>query len=321
MLTSSNGETVWACCILWDSENTLFLHDLYQKRMSKKKNQNWTSFLSKMRFRYRISVMNENTLEESWFVRLSRFSVFLWMSLLIFVTFIALTLVITFTPMKYYLPGYIGDNTRSNTINESMTVDSLLQEVKLQSTYLDMISDVIAGRVKPDSVADLDSVALKERAQVKLDKREEEANFVSSYEEAEKYNLASLSTQQNDNIYVFFKPVSGVISMPFDLEENHYGISIVTSSNETVVAVLMGVIINTSYTFDSGSVIQVQHDNGYVSIYKNCTALLKKVGDQVRAGEAIAFTGDSKTNGNISNFEFQLWRQGKPVNPEDLIVF
>ena len=48
-----------------------------------------------------------------------------------------------------------------------------------------------------------------------------------------------------------------------------------------------------AFTFDFGWVIQIQHENNYISIYKNNTQLLKKVGDEVRAGESIAITGES----------------------------
>ncbi len=278
-------------------------------------------FLSKMRFRYRVSVMNENTLEESWFVRLSRFSVFLWFSLLVFVTFISLTLIITFTPLKYYLPGYIGDENRSHIINESMTVDSLLSQVNMQSAYLNMIREVISGSIKVDSVASLDSVALKKRAEVLMEKKRVEEEFIEAYEEEEKFNLASLSYKENENVFVFFRPVAGVISSGFDMEDKRYGTSIVTAGNESVASVLPGVVINTSFTFNNGWEMTIQHEDGYLSVYKFMTQVLKSQGNNVRAGEAIGFCGSKNQNKNAGNFYFELWRNGKAINPEEIIVF
>lgn len=281
----------------------------------------FSNFLSKMRFRYRVSVMNENTLEESWYVRLSRFSVFMWFSLLVFVTFISMTLVITYTPLKYYLPGYIGDENRGQIINESMTVDSLLNQVNLQSAYLNMIRDVISGNIKVDSVASLDSVALKQRAEVSMEKKRLEKEFVEAYEEEEKFNLASLSYKENENVFVFFRPVAGVIASGFDMEENHFGISLVTAGNVSVASVLPGVVINTSFTFNNGWEMLIQHEEGYVSVYKYMTQVLKSQGNTVRAGEAIGFCGSNNQNKNAGNFYFELWKNGKAVNPEEIIVF
>lgn len=290
------------------------------KSMNKKSGK-WYLFLNKMRFQYRVSVMNENTLEESWFVRLSRFSVFMYGSVLIFGTFIVLASIIIFTPIRYYLPGYAATENKGNIITESMLTDSLLHQVKMQTTYLDMVNAIISGELKPDSIASLDSVGLRERAQVFMEKKNNEEEFVEEFEESEKFNLASLNIKENENVFVFFKPTSGVISSSYDLQDNKFGISILTAPNESVVSVLAGTVIYTGYTFDFGWVIQVQHENEYVSIYKNNTNVLKKAGDVVRAGEAIAFTGQGKEDKHGAHFFFELWRQGKPVDPEELIIF
>lgn len=287
----------------------------------KKKTGKWSQFLHKMRFKYRVNVVNENTLEEAWHVRLSRFSIFMYASLLIFITFIILAALIVFTPVKYYLPGYNDSGNRSALIQESMMVDSLLQQMQLQGSYLQVVKSIITGDIHPDSLKSLDSIALKERAQILMEKSENEKEFVEEYENAEKYNLSSLGTKENENIFVFYKPVSGVVSSSFDPEENQYGISVLTAPNETVASVLSGTVIYTAFTFDFGWVIQVQHDENYMSVYKNNTLLLKKQGDKVRAGEAIAFTGEDNSKKNRNQFYFELWKQGKPVNPEEVIVF
>ena len=59
----------------------------------------------------------------------------------------------------------------------------------------------------------------------------------------------------------------------------------------------------------------------YLSIYKNNTRLLRKVGDEVKAGESIAITGDASGKKACSQFYFELWEQGKPVDPEEVIIF
>lgn len=290
-----------------------------QTQMKKKKSE-WTQFLHKIRFKYRVTVLNENTLEESWHVRLSRFSVFLLSSLFVFLTFSILTALIVLTPIKFYLPGYSSGN-RGVIIDESMQVDSLLIHMELQAKYLEVLKGIISGDMPADSLPDKDSVTLKERAEVLIERSKAEQEFVSRYEEEEKFSLSSLGYREIDDVFVFFKPTSGVISTQFNPEDGLFGVSILTATNVSVVSVLEGTVVNTSLTFDKGWVIQIQHNENYLSIYKNNNKLLKKPGDIVKAGEVIAFTGESSEKKTGNQFYFELWKQGKPINPEDVIIF
>jgi len=287
----------------------------------KKKAKKLKPFIQKMRFKYRVSVLNENTLEESWHVRLSRFSVFMFISTFFLATFILFTLLIFTTPIARYLPGYGESGNRSSIISESMRTDSLVQQVDLQEGYIDIIKGIITGNMKPDSIASLDSVALKQRAKILNEKSKHEKEFVDKFEKEEKYNLASIDTKPTENSYVFFRPTRGVISSSFDMTEHQYGIYVITSPNESVLSVLTGTVVYAAFTFDYGYVIQVQHENNYLSIYKNNTRLMKKVGDEVKAGECIAITGDASGKKAGSQFYFELWKQGKPIDPEEVIIF
>lgn len=278
-------------------------------------------FIEKLRFKYRVSIMNENTLEESWHIRLSRFSVLVYGTLFIIVTFIFLTVLILNTPIANYLPGYGEGGNRSKIIQESMLVDSLVQKNDLNDDYLDVVKAIINGNIKPDSVRSLDSSSIKQKAKSFVEKSDREKEFSEKFEEEEKYNLASIDSKPAEDMYVFFRPTRGAISSSFDLTGGQYGISIITSPHETVVSVLEGTVLFAAYTFDTGWVIQIQHENNYVSVYKNNTKLLKKVGDFVKGGEGIAVTGSSNGKKAGPQFYFELWKQGKPVNPEDVIIF
>lgn len=287
----------------------------------KKKTISLKPFIQKIHFKYRVSILNENTLEESWHVRLSRFSVFMLASTFMLFTFILLTLIIFTTPIRSYLPGYGDAGNRSVIFQSSMQADSLVRQIELQKGYVSILKQIIVGDIQPDSIASLDSVQLKERAQVLLEKSNREKEFVESYERDEKYNLASIDVKPNENMYVFFRPTKGVISSSFNLSEQQYGIFLITSPNESVVSVLGGTVVYSAFTFDYGWVVQVQHENNYLSIYKNNTKVLKKVGDEVKAGQSIAITGDATAKNTGSQFYFELWKQGKPVDPEEVIIF
>ncbi len=279
------------------------------------------SMFQKIRFQYRVSVLNENALEESWHIRLSRLSVLIYGSALVLVTFVLLTILIFTTPIRFYLPGYGDSGNRGRIISQSMYTDSLLNKIELQSGYLAMLKDIISGEIKVDSIVSFDSVQMVNTAKEYLDKSKKEKEFVEKFEREEKYNLTTIDSKSNENMYVFFRPTKGVISSTYSLSEKQYGISIITSPNETVLSVLAGTVVYAAFTFDFGWVIQVQHENNYLSIYKNNTQLLKKVGDNVKAGEGIAITGGNNRDKSGVQFYFELWKQGKPVNPEDVIIF
>jgi murein DD-endopeptidase MepM/ murein hydrolase activator NlpD len=146
-------------------------------------------------------------------------------------------------------------------------------------------------------------------------------------ENEEQYNLL---TGANSNTTVkglsgmnFFPPVRGMVSASFNSRNKHFGTDIVAGNPKAIVAsTLDGVVIFTGWTMETGFVIQVQHANSILSIYKHNAVLLKEPGDNVRAGEPISMIGDSGelyTSG--PHLHFELWHNGEPVDPEKFILF
>lgn len=281
----------------------------------------WKQFLQKMRFKYRISILNENTLEEAWHVRLSRVKVYMYAFLFVIITFALLAAFIIYTPIKYYLPGYNGMDGRSEIISKSVQIDSLLTQMHYQETYLEVLKTIISGETIDDPSVNTDTVGLKERAEIIMEKSKAESEFTEQYENQEKYNLTTLSATEGEPVLVFFKPVQGVMSSEFDAGEKRYGISVLTAFNEAVVSVLPGTVVYTGFSAEHGWIITIQHNSDYLSVYKHNNSLLRKSGDQVRAGEVIAFTGEDPETKTGRHFVFELWKSGHPVNPEEVIIF
>ncbi|HRG03958.1 MAG: M23 family metallopeptidase [Paludibacteraceae bacterium] len=290
--------------------------------MKKQLKHIFAEFMEKMRFKYRISIVNENTLEETWYTRLSRISVVLFVTGFFLLTFIFLTLIIFATPLRHYLPGFEDSGNRAVIVQQSIRVDSLENQLQLMGSYYQVLKNHISETTSVDSVKSLDSVTIRERATVLMEKSKRESEFVKQYEETEKYNLGSINTIESDKkVFVFFRPVEGVVASTFNPKEEKFGISIITSPQETVKSVLEGRVVYAGYTFDNQWVIHLQHDNDYLSIYKNNTRLLKNVGDYVKAGQSIAITGSDENVGTNKHFYFELWKKGTPVNPQDVITF
>lgn len=280
-----------------------------------------SKFLERIRFKYRVSILNENTLEEAWYTRLSRVSVFLWVCTLIVLTFSLLALFILFTPIKHYLPGYGDTSMRGLLLNEALRIDSVQHELKLQEEYLSILRNILSGEVQNDTIKSLDTLAMIERERIAIEKSQIEADFQAQFEEKERYNLTLFEGKQEVLTYVFFKPTNGVVTSSFSAEEKRFGISLSTSPNENVVSVLAGTVLYVSLSFDYEWVMIIQHDNDYISIYKHNSRVFKKVGDLVRGGESIAIVGNTSENEPGREFYFELWKKGTPINPEDVIAF
>ena len=107
----------------------------------------------------------------------------------------------------------------------------------------------------------------------------------------------------------------------FNSNENHFGTDIVSETSEVVKSTLPGTVILASWTLETGHIIQIQHANNLISVYKHNAELLKKMGNRVEAGEPIAIIGNSGELTTGPHLHFELWLNGSPINPEDYIIF
>lgn len=286
------------------------------KQQKKKK-----SFWHRIRFKYKLSFINESTLEEVWSFRLSRLSAFAVVLLFAFLLIGVTSLIIIQTPIRNYLPGYLDVEVRREIISNTLRADSLERLISIQNLYLENMGAILSGDIRIDSIRTVDSMARVE-PNYEIPRSKKEQNYVKKFEEEEKYNLTVLNPDPfpTDGLF-FYKPVDGIVSSHFNADIRHYGVDLVATLGASVVATLDGTVVFTGFDPNLGNVIQIQHKNGFVSIYKHNELLLKKVGDQVVAGEAIAIVGNTGKLSTGPHLHFELWYKGSPVNPEDYIVF
>ena len=143
-------------------------------------------------------------------------------------------------------------------------------------------------------------------------------------ESQDQFNLASgISNTISSSIssFYFFTPLKGAITTKFNTTQKHFGIDIVAGPNEVIKNVLEGTVVIANWTSETGYVIGVQHSNNLFTLYKHNSALLKGVGDYVKAGEVIAIIGNTGEYSTGPHLHFELWYNGSPVNPLDYINF
>lgn len=286
-----------------------------------KRNTNKLSFWKRIRFKYKLSFINENTLEEVWSFRLSQLSVFISLGVFAFSLVAFTAFIIIMTPIRNYLPGYLDVEVRKEIVQNALRADSLERMIEIQNLYLKNVTGIISGTIELDSIREIDSLARVD-ADFEIPRSPEEEEYVKNFEQEEKYNLTVLNTNPlpMDGLF-FYKPVNGVISSHYQADIHHFGVDIAAASKESVLATLDGTVMYAGYDPNQGNVIQLQHKNGFVSVYKHNELLLKEPGEQVVAGEAIALVGNTGKLSTGPHLHFELWYNGKPVNPEDFIVF
>jgi murein DD-endopeptidase MepM/ murein hydrolase activator NlpD len=115
--------------------------------------------------------------------------------------------------------------------------------------------------------------------------------------------------------------VKGSVVEKFDSKKRHYGVDVVTQEDEPIKSVMDGTIIMSDYTTKSGYVVQIQHYNDLVSVYKHCSATMRQVGEKVTAGDPIAIVGNTGEFTTGPHLHFELWKNGVPIDPQKHIVF
>ena len=276
---------------------------------------------NKLLHKYRLVIINENTFEENFFFKLSRLNVFVAGSIFI-IALIGLTiLLIAFTPLREYIPGYSPIQLKRQATELIYKTDSIVRTLDYTNKYLDNVRSVLKGdidinKVNKDSLFEhfkfdpstVDLTPISEdsilRAQVALE---------------DKYNLFE---RDMDNLnQILFSPVTGIISQPYDADKKHYAVDVVAPKGTAVKSVADGTVIFAEWTADTGYVIIIEHEGSLLSTYKHNGTLSKRQGDLVKAGEVIASVGNTGEFTTGPHLHFELWNNGSPVNPLDYIDF
>jgi len=278
--------------------------------------------LQRLKNKYRLIIYNDDTFEEIWYMRLSRLNVLAVFGTGAILLITLVSLLIAYTPIREFIPGYPEGDMRRTMVQNYARLDSLEKELQLRGQYIDNISTIMAGGVPEDQAVSQDT-AIKD-ASVQFQKSESDSILRKQIEQEEKYTLAvnykEPSGRDLSQIH-FFSPVKGLITNSYNAKENHFGTDIVAGDNNVVVSALEGTVTMANWTLKTGWVIQIQHENNLLTVYKHNAELLKEVGDHVEAGEAVAIIGNSGELTTGPHLHFELWRNGSPLDPEKYIVF
>lgn len=280
--------------------------------------------LKKLRSKYRLLLINDRTFEERFSIRLSRLNVILLFLGLFTLHGLFVAALIVMTPLKRYIPGYTDQTMKYNAYRSALMADSLERSLEERDLYIANLRRVLRGEVAADS-ANLFRPTQTPPSAADLRPGPEDSLLRERIRKEERYELggagaAGAKDRGLTGVY-FFPPIRGLVTSTFDRGSGHYGIDVVTKRDEAVKATLDGTVVMATWTSDGGHVLQVQHRNDLVSVYKHNSVLLKKVGDKVKAGEAIAIVGDSGELTTGPHLHFELWLNGEPIDPQAYMAF
>ena len=290
-----------------------------QDKKSKKK------ITKKLRLKYRLVIMDDETFQERLSLVLSPLNVIIVFGLISIFLIFSVVYLVAFTPLREYVPGYADVKTKQQVYYNAHRTDSLIRELQLRDTYLENLNNIITGDLPMEDVKEPDTT--KKYSDIEFSVSKQDSILRARVEADERFNLQNLNvsrvadTEADISNIFFFAPLNGEVVDAFDINEEHYGVDLATTPDAPVKATLDGTVIMASWTYETGNVIAVQHAFGLTTFYKHNSVLLKKAGDVVKAGEAIAIAGNTGELTSGPHLHFELWHRGRPIDPAEHIIF
>ena len=285
---------------------------------NKKENK---GFFKKLFNDYKVVVSSEDTFEEKFAFKASKINVFVLM-LVYSVILISFTIsIVFFTQLRELVPGYSSSDLLNRAFYLTQKTDSLERQIELNNKFYKSIEDVLSG--KTDEFIERDNIpidsSLNEKNLFSIFPNSEDSILRNYVDSQDKFNLTKNELVIENKM--FFSPIKGDITQPFNFEENHFAIDVAADIGTPVKSILDGKILFSEWSVDTGHVIIVDHGDNIVSVYKHNSKSLKEQNDFVQAGEVIAYSGNQGSLSSGPHLHFELWKNGTPIDPEPLLNF
>jgi murein DD-endopeptidase MepM/ murein hydrolase activator NlpD len=288
----------------------------------------WQQFRTRLKDTYRLVIMNDDTFEEVGSYQLSLLNVYVALSSILVMVALLVVMLVAFTPLKKYIPGYGDTLTQEEYVELYKQVNKLEQEMEAHRLYADNMRRILNGESEtakdvekktPPPIVDTNakSPALSDE-EIQIRREVQIGNVNRSARE--QYDKPKAGSRDIPLEQLFFvAPVTGEISASFNPDIQHYGIDIIAPKGAAIKAALDGYVFMADFTIETGNTIGIQHDNNIVTFYKHNAELLKKAGSFVKAGEAVAIIGNTGKLSTGPHLHFEMWHKGRPVDPADYI--
>ncbi|WP_347172649.1 M23 family metallopeptidase [Polaribacter uvawellassae] len=286
-----------------------------------KNNKKKGKFRQRITNKFRLVVLNEDTFEERLSFKLTILNIFVLSGFFSIVLIALTTVLIAYTPIREYIPGYASTQLKRDASKLLYETDSLKNRLRLIENYTKVLLPILSGD-EPISEIDFDSLkktSISTIDEKKLDASKTDSLFREKIESKDRFPLFDKAENKID--MVFFAPLKGNVTQDFNITDKHFAMDIVAATGTPVKAVENGRVIFSEWTAETGYVLIIEHGTGFISVYKHNGTLLKQQGDFVKSGEAIATVGSTGELTTGPHLHFELWYNGYPVNPLNYIDF
>jgi len=287
-----------------------------------KKTKKKGKFREKITNKFRLVVLNEDTFQEYFSIKLSRLNIFVLGGIFSILLVSLTTIFIAFTPLKEYIPGYSSTSLQRKATKLVYETDSLKNRLGVLQNYTQSLITVLTGNhpITDENIDSLKKTASQSTVDIKkLNATKADSVFREKVESKDRFPLFDKAENKID--IVFFAPITGNITQDFNANNKHFAIDIVAVTGTPIKVIEDGTVIFSEWTAETGYVIIIEHLNGFISVYKHNGALLKQQGDFVKSGEVIASVGSTGELTTGPHLHFELWYNGYPVNPINYIDF
>jgi len=293
--------------------------------------QNISLFWKKLRknwsHRFSIIIRNERNLSDVFRLSLTPRRFFV-LGVLISLAIIMLTaMLIAFTPLRVYVPGYTNPVEYDLYRKMLSRVDSIEKINSMQKIYLDnffnVLNDLVVSKEMNEQMEGVSDKRIKdknkaEQAIKKVNEATEQLTFEITDRNTKNY-IPLIQPVARIN-FIFTMPALGAVTKSFSIQEHHLGIDIENEKGTLITAIADGVIISAELSEKEGNILLIQHSGNIVSVYKNVDKVFKNKGAKIKSGDPIATMGNKGTESKNPYLHFEIWYNGAPINPLEYFV-
>ena len=268
--------------------------------------------------RVQIIFRNKRDFKDISLFEFSNFSLISYITIFFVLSF-SISFFLSTTILKsFFDPRFLEQKANEELIRLSNSIDSLSLQAEIKDQYIENIMIILNGGENKNNEENLSGKTFKPK-----DLTNDYSVIDSFFRKEFESTVSSSNLIGNGGVnqdFLLMPPVSsGIVLSVYDPLNNHFGVDFVCKKEEPIKATFDGTVLMSSWTKDSGYVISIIHPNNLISVYKHNSKVFVKTGQSVSTGDVISIIGDTGEFSSGPHLHFELWMDGKSINPSEFI--
>ena len=271
-----------------------------------------------LRNRLQIIFRNKRDFKDISFFEFTNLSLSLYLLFFLALIFSISFFLSTTILSQWFDPRFVEKKANEELIKLSNSIDSLIYESQIKDQYIENIMIILSGGENEflEKKSEENKLELQDLTN---DYSAVDSFFRQEFESNLSFSEIIRSTDSDQNLLLMSPVSSGVVSSFYDPSKSHFGIDITCREEEPIKSVLDGTVLMSSWTKDSGYVISIIHPNNLISVYKHNSKVFVEPGQIVKTGDVISIIGNTGELSTGPHLHFELWLNGKSINPSEFI--